>query len=70
MRAIALVLLLCTIWGVQQVVMKGVAADVAPTMQLAIRFAGASIFLGCWWHSVKAVALSRTAPCGVVSAWV
>jgi drug/metabolite transporter (DMT)-like permease len=46
MRAIALVLLLCTIWGVQQVVMKGVAADVAPIMQLAIRFAGASIFFG------------------------
>ena len=46
LRAIALVLLLCGIWGVQQVVMKGVAGDVAPTMQLAIRFAGASIFFG------------------------
>src|SRR6202521_6092049 len=46
LRAIALVLLLCGIWGVQQVVMKGVAADVAPTLQLAIRFAGASIFFG------------------------
>jgi drug/metabolite transporter (DMT)-like permease len=46
LRAIALVLLLCGIWGVQQVVMKGVAGDVAPTMQLAIRFTGASIFFG------------------------
>jgi drug/metabolite transporter (DMT)-like permease len=46
LRAIALVLLLCAIWGVQQVAIKGVAADVAPTMQLAIRFAGASIFFG------------------------
>ena len=46
LRAIALVLLLCGIWGVQQVAMKGVAADVAPVMQLAIRFAGASIFFG------------------------
>src|ERR1700722_13075794 len=46
LRAIAVVLLLCGIWGVQQVVMKGVAGDVAPTMQLAIRFAGASIFFG------------------------
>jgi drug/metabolite transporter (DMT)-like permease len=46
LRAIALMLLLCVIWGVQQVVMKGVAADVAPVMQLAIRFAGASIFFG------------------------
>jgi drug/metabolite transporter (DMT)-like permease len=41
-----LVLLLCGIWGVQQVVMKSVAADVAPIMQLALRFAGASIFFG------------------------
>ena len=48
LRAIALVLLLCGIWGVQQVVMKGVAADVAPIMQLAIRFAGASVFFGLW----------------------
>jgi drug/metabolite transporter (DMT)-like permease len=46
LRAMALVLLLCGIWGVQQVAMKGVAADVAPIMQLAIRFAGASIFFG------------------------
>ena len=46
LRAIALVLLLCGIWGVQQVVMKSVVADVAPIMQLAIRFAGASIFFG------------------------
>ena len=28
--------------------MKAVAADVAPTMQLAIRFAGAAIFFGAW----------------------
>jgi drug/metabolite transporter (DMT)-like permease len=43
-----MVLVLCTIWGVQQVVMKAVAADVAPTMQLALRFAGAAIFFGGW----------------------
>lgn len=28
--------------------MKAVAADVAPTMQLAIRFAGAAVFFGVW----------------------
>ena len=43
-----MVLALCAIWGAQQVVMKAVAADVAPTMQLAIRFAGAAIFFGAW----------------------
>jgi drug/metabolite transporter (DMT)-like permease len=46
LRAVALVILLCGIWGVQQVVMKSVAADVTPVMQLAIRFAGASILFG------------------------
>jgi drug/metabolite transporter (DMT)-like permease len=48
LKAIALVVLLCVIWGVQQVVMKGVAADVAPIMQLAIRFSAASVFFGSW----------------------
>jgi drug/metabolite transporter (DMT)-like permease len=48
LRAVALVLLLCVIWGFQQVAMKGVAADMAPIMQLAVRFAAASIFFGTW----------------------
>ena len=38
--------MLCVIWGAQQVAMKVVAADIAPTMQLAVRFAGAAIFFG------------------------
>ena len=40
----ALVLLLCVIWGLQQVVMKVVSGDAAPVMQLAIRFAVATVF--------------------------
>jgi drug/metabolite transporter (DMT)-like permease len=48
LRAIVLVLLLCVIWGIQQVAMKSIAADVPPTMQLAIRFSVASIFFGIW----------------------
>ncbi len=47
-RALMLVSFLCVIWGMQQVVMKGVAPDVHPIMQLAIRFAAASIFFGIW----------------------
>ena len=47
-RAVAIVLVLCLIWGVQQVVMKGVAADVAPVMQLSIRFTCAAVFFGAW----------------------
>jgi drug/metabolite transporter (DMT)-like permease len=40
--------LVCLIWGVQQVAIKVVAADTAPVMQLAIRFAGATLFFGAW----------------------
>ncbi len=44
LRAVVLVLLLCVIWGLQQVVMKIVSGDAAPVMQLAIRFAVAAVF--------------------------
>jgi drug/metabolite transporter (DMT)-like permease len=48
LRAATLVITLCVVWGFQQVAMKGVAAQAAPVMQLAIRFGGASIFFGMW----------------------
>jgi drug/metabolite transporter (DMT)-like permease len=48
LRATALVVMLCVVWGFQQVAMKGTAANASPVMQLAIRFAGASIFYGIW----------------------
>jgi drug/metabolite transporter (DMT)-like permease len=48
LRAVALVVVLCMIWGIQQVALKGVAGNVAPIMQLTIRFAGASIVFGTW----------------------
>jgi drug/metabolite transporter (DMT)-like permease len=47
-RAVASVFGLCLIWGGQQVAMKSVAADVSPVMQLAVRFAGASVIFGAW----------------------
>jgi len=43
-----LVLGLCVIWGFQQVAMKAIVTDVAPVMQLAIRFAIAAVFYGAW----------------------
>jgi drug/metabolite transporter (DMT)-like permease len=46
LRATALVVMLCVVWGFQQVAMKGTASNASPVMQLAIRFAGASIFYG------------------------
>lgn len=48
LRAVGCVVLLCAIWGIQQVAMKIVAEHVAPVMQLTIRFAAASLVFGTW----------------------
>ncbi len=48
LRAALLVLMLCIVWGFQQVALKGVATEIAPVMQLAVRFAGSSFFFGAW----------------------
>jgi drug/metabolite transporter (DMT)-like permease len=48
LRAAALVIMLCIVWGFQQVAMKGTASSAPPVMQLAIRFGIASIFYGMW----------------------
>jgi drug/metabolite transporter (DMT)-like permease len=68
LRATGLVLMLCLIWGVQQVAMKVVAGDVAPIMQLAIRFAGASIFFGFWvvWREGRGAFRDGTLPSGLL----
>jgi drug/metabolite transporter (DMT)-like permease len=47
-RAALLVLMLCVVWGFQQVALKAVAGEAAPVLQLAIRFAGAALFFGAW----------------------
>src|SRR5579872_850974 len=47
-KAMTLVLLLCVVWGFQQVAMKGVARDVLPIMQLTIRFGLAGLFFAGW----------------------
>jgi drug/metabolite transporter (DMT)-like permease len=48
LKATALVVMLCMIWGIQQVALKSVSGNVAPVMQLTIRFAGASMVFGTW----------------------
>jgi drug/metabolite transporter (DMT)-like permease len=45
-RATSLMLVLCVVWGVQQVVMKSIAVEIPPLMQLAVRFAGAALVFG------------------------
>jgi len=38
-------LLLCLIWSFQQIALKAVAADITPTMQIALRSAGAAVLV-------------------------
>ena len=46
--AVGVLLVLCISWGVQQVAIKLVAADVSPVMQSAIRSIGATFIVGSW----------------------
>lgn len=46
LRAAVLMIVLCLIWGVQQSLMKGIATDIPPFMQLALRFLGATLVFG------------------------
>lgn len=44
MRAWLVMMMLCLVWGVQQVVIKKVIVDIAPIMQLTLRFGFATVF--------------------------
>lgn len=43
--AVGLMLLLCFVWGLQQVVLKGTAADIAPIFQIALRSGVAAVLV-------------------------
>jgi drug/metabolite transporter (DMT)-like permease len=45
-QAMAIMLVLCLIWGFQQVLLKAVAADVTPLMQIALRTGIAAVLVG------------------------
>ncbi len=45
-RAIGLMLVLCAVWGLQQVVLKATAADITPIFQIALRSGGAALLVG------------------------
>ncbi|MBV6272086.1 DMT family transporter [Alcaligenaceae bacterium CGII-47] len=45
-RATALMVTLCLIWGLQQVAIKVIADDIAPTMQIALRSCVAVVLVG------------------------
>ena len=50
--AISLMVVLCAIWGLQQVVLKATAADIAPIMQIGLRSGVAAllVWLTMWWR--------------------
>lgn len=45
-QAIALMLVLCFVWGLQQVVLKATAADIAPVFQIGLRSGVAAVLVG------------------------
>lgn len=45
-QAMAIMVVLCLIWGLQQVVLKAAAADVTPLMQIALRTGVAAVLVG------------------------
>lgn len=51
-RAAAMMVLLCLTWGLQQVVLKLAAADVAPVLMIALRSGIAAALVGAlmWWR--------------------
>ena len=62
-KAITLMVVLCAIWGLQQVVLKATAADIAPVWQIGLRSAAAAVLVGLvmlargersHWHRVDA----------------
>jgi drug/metabolite transporter (DMT)-like permease len=54
-RAISLMLVLCAIWGMQQVVLKATATDIAPIMQIGLRSGVAALLVGLvmWWRKER-----------------
>ncbi len=55
--AMGLMVLLCALWGLQQVAIKAAAPDVAPIMQVALR-SGAAALLVFLWTRARGVRLS------------
>ncbi len=45
-QAIGLMLLLCLVWGLQQVALKATAAEIAPIFQIALRSGVAALLVG------------------------
>jgi drug/metabolite transporter (DMT)-like permease len=67
-RAITVMLVLCAIWGMQQVVLKATVADIAPIMQIALRSGAAALLVALvmWWKNEPMNLRDGTLGAGVV----
>ncbi len=68
--AIALMVVLCTIWGVQQVAIKYAIPGVSPVAQSALRSLGATVLVGLWaaWRGVRLFERDGTLAAGLTAA--
>lgn len=57
--AVAIMLSLCLVWGLQQVAIKGIATDVSPMLQVALRSGAAALLV---WLFSRLVARDRWLP--------
>lgn len=67
-RASTLMLLLCLLWGLQQVVLKATAHEIAPIMQIALRSGVAALLVAglMWWRKEPMSINDGTLPAGLV----
>jgi len=67
-RASSLMLLLCLLWGLQQVVLKATAHDIAPVMQIALRSGVAAVLVALlmWWRKERMSITDGTLPAGLL----
>ena len=67
--AFGLMVLLCAIWGFQQVAMKFATAEIAPILQAAIRSAGGALLVFAWarWRGVALFARDQSLRPGLLA---
>lgn len=68
-RAIAILLVCCLFWGVQQVMVKATLPELAPVFQAALRFVGATALLWLWcrWRGVPLFQRDGTLGAGLLA---
>lgn len=67
--AFGLMVLLCAIWGFQQVAMKFATAEISPILQAALRSAGGAVLVYAWarWRGIALFARDRSLRPGLLA---